>query len=90
MALATLPYKYNITSKTVVGGNTDVTVTFNILDGTGATVVSGAMIFVSPTISPEDFFDAMRAAVLRQMLIDAGSAGAFLTAMVGKTISITQ
>lgn len=90
MALATLPYKYQITGKSVVGVNTDITITFNILDGSGATLVTGATVFVSASVSPKEFFDAVEAAVKNQMLLDAGSPGAFLTAMTGKTISITQ
>lgn len=90
MALAALPYKFNITSKAIQTGDTDVTVTFNILDGSGATIVTGATLRVSPNIAVDDFFNAMRLAVLNQMITDAGSKAAFFTAIVGKSVPINQ
>ena len=90
MALAALPYKYSITSRSVISGHTDVTVVYNIIDGSNNILVTGATINISPTISPQDFFDQLRTAVLNQMLVDAGSPANFLTAITGKSISITQ
>lgn len=90
MALHTLPYKYKITSKSVPAQSTDVQIVYDILDGTNATIVSSAKLNVNPTIPPIQVFDALRSAVMDQMLSDAGSAGAFLTAITNVSISVSQ
>lgn len=88
MALATLPYKFRISSGSKVGSNTDVTLVFDILDGNNAVLVSSAQVDIDPNAPFDEIMDTIRSVVFKQMQSDAGTKAQFLTAMIGKIVTV--